>query len=288
MIEAVFENLLESLDLQGQEQAGDSWENDVTTNMGSLRLAYANLREAGREPINYGGLAVQAAYIFVYAIGRAEFTYELLKRHRAAYGKPIFNNSVAKITSLGGGLGSEVAGIVKYILESGERVDSIEYYVFDKNNEWESLCVSIVNGVSELLPVNIQYQSLNLCDRAACNRLSMKGHDMLVLSFVISELCALDNSDDVIESLRSIYKTLDNQARIFYNDSNAASFYYFFNETKKYVKGLGMVSQVSEIVDNISINLNAGVTYSRFEEFSGISPQVNSDALSKLLVRTIE
>ncbi len=289
MIEAIFENLLESLHQQGQEEMAGDWEDEVVAGMEALRLAYKNLTAQGRDGIDYTGLSVQAAYIFVYAIGRAEFTYQLLKQHRAKYGEPIFKNSVAKITSLGGGPGSEIAGIAKYILDpaSGENVDSMEYWVFDKNGEWENLCQSIVDGVSEFLPVKLEYDSLDLCDRAACNRLSLKGHDMLVLSFVISELCALPNKHDVLEGLRAIYKTLDGGAKIFYNDSSASDFYYFFNESKTYVKGLGKVSQVSEVIDDISINLNFGATFERFEEFSGVSPHVNSDALSKLHVRAI-
>jgi hypothetical protein len=130
VIEALFEKLLYDLDQQGQAEMPDDWEDQVADRLESLRNAYENLTSPGRPEIDYSDLATQAAYVFAYAIGRAEFTYQLLKRHRAELGEPIFPNEIARITSLGGGPGSEIVGVVKYILDAsnGEKVKSIKYW----------------------------------------------------------------------------------------------------------------------------------------------------------------
>ena len=110
---------------------------------------------------------------------------------------------------------------------------------------------------------------------------------MLLLSFVISELCAIDAKAQVAENLRQLYKTLDNGARIFYNDSSGSSFYYFFNETKTFVKGLGRISEIEEIKERISIILNFGEVYQHYIDQFGATPHLTSDGLSKFHVRRL-
>lgn len=109
---------------------------------------------------------------------------------------------------------------------------------------------------------------------------------MLILSFVISELCSLKNSDNALECLRGLYKTLDSGASIFYNDSNAASFYYFFNESRKFVTGIASrASENSEIVDNVMFSAEFGETYEYYNDQLGSTPHMTSNALSKFLQR---
>ena len=289
VIEEIFDNLLSGLDDQGQEEFDADWETRVSVSLESLRAAYEGLTVQNRDPIDYTDLATQAAYVFVYAIGRAEFTYQLLKRYRAVLGEPIFRKNEARITSLGGGPGSEIAGVVKYLLdpESQENVSSIKYWVFDKDGEWENICQSVVDDLSQFMPIELEYDSLDLCDGLECGKISLAGDDLRILSFVISELCALSKKSQAAESLRQLYKTLDDGARIFYNDSNASSFYYFFNETKTYVKGLGRVSEVSEIKERISACFNFGETYEEYIEEFEVTPHLTSDALSKFHVRRL-
>ena len=166
MIEKLFDDLLGGLDQHGRDEFGLDWTEAVLSSLEGLREAYECLTVNGRVPIDYSTLPTQAAYVFTYAIGRAEFTYQLLKRYRVSLGEPIFPNPEVRITSLGGGPGSEIAGVVKYILdpESGENVNSIEYWVLDKNAEWENLCQSIVDDLSAFLPVKLVYAPLDLWD----------------------------------------------------------------------------------------------------------------------------
>ncbi len=287
MIEEIFEKLLYSLDQQGGEQWGDRWEGKVADSLEGLRISYDNLTKSQRQAIDYSELSTQAAYVFAYAIGRAEFTYQLLKQHRAALGKPIFESEEAKITSLGGGPGSEIAGIVKYLLDptNGEKVNALKYWVFDKDKHWEHPCSFLIEELSELISIELVFDTLDLSDRKACSKVSLEGDDLLVLSFVISELCSIPEKNDVLECMRGLYKTIDSGSKIFYNDSNASSFYYFFNETRKYVTGLGKASQKNECIQKVAVDLDFGVTYEKYIEDFDATPHLTSDALSKLLVR---
>lgn len=289
MLEKVFEKLLLQAHKRGVEAHGDNWMSIVGQRLEYLRKAYKQLTADGRDPIDYADDATQAAYLFAYAIGRAEFTYQLLKCHRQNLGHPLFSDDVIRITSIGGGPGSEIAGIVKYILDpkNGENVSSITYWTFDKDDDWEPVCKKLVKEISGYITITHEYHALDLTDKNACSKLSLKGDHLLVLSFVISEVCAVPQAQSVLESLRSIYKTIDHNGMIFYNDSDASDFYYFFNESRKFVTGLGKASQKSEVKADIQAVLNFEKTYCEFIDRFKSTPHLASDALSKLLSRQL-
>jgi len=289
MIESVFEILLESLDEQGVEQHGDSWDDLVADSLDQLQADYRLLIDPDREEIGYRELAAHAADVFKYAIGRAEFTYQMLVKHRAKLGRPLFPAKTARITSFGGGPGSELVGIVKYMLDKnfGEHVEQIEYFVFDKNKEWKSVCDSIVDVLSQYIPINITFFEVDLCDKKSIGKIDLSGDHLLVLSYIISEISGIYDPRVTQDVLRSAYKTLDVGAAIFYNDNHWQDFYRFFNESKKFVTGVaGRDVEVSEIAETIRADLTLGENYSSFVERFGSLPHTTSKALSKLLVRT--
>ena len=211
MITEVFENLLNSLDEEGRAQHGDAWDGLVDERLEQLRADYRELTDPERRVIDYADIATQAAYTYAYAIGRAFFTYELLKKHCAELGEPIFRNDVARVTSLGGGPGSEIAGLVMYLLDESndETVESIKYWVFDKDAEWEHPCQALVDDLSAHIPIQLVYDELDLTSQQDCEAISLEGDDMLILSFVLSELCALEDKKQILEGLRHLYGTID-------------------------------------------------------------------------------
>jgi hypothetical protein len=117
MIFDVFERVLSELDSSGEDTFGDRWQPEVAAALECLSEYYGNqnLRNPDRELVDYSGLPTQAAYTFMYAIGRADFTYQLLSRFRQALGKPLFNKSSLNVTSVGGGPASELVGLVRYL-----------------------------------------------------------------------------------------------------------------------------------------------------------------------------
>ncbi|AKM06257.1 hypothetical protein [Pelagerythrobacter marensis] len=287
MIIEVFENLLNSLDGEGRERYGDAWVGLVGERLEQLRSDYNELTDPGRTIIDYGDLATQAAYVYAYGVGRAFFTYELLKKHRKELEEPIFSADVARVTSLGGGPGSELAGLVMYLLDesSGESVESIKYWVLDKDSEWEHPCQALIDDLSNHLPIKLIYDELDLANQKECKAISLEGDDLLILSFVISELCALEDKNEILEGLRHLYGTMDSGSYIFYNDSNAYSFYKFFNDSKTFVKGFGRASQVNEVIEEIAFKEELGGTYSSYSCAYDATPHTTSDALSKFLRR---
>lgn len=103
---SAFNGVLSDLEELGLEENEGGWDDEISDRLIALEAYYGNqnLRNVNRELIDYSGLPTQAAYVFMYAIGRAEFTYSLLKRFREKVGHPLFPQGAIRVTSLGGGL----------------------------------------------------------------------------------------------------------------------------------------------------------------------------------------
>src|SRR5687767_1761878 len=88
MIYDCFRAVLRDLNEAGRQQYGDQWEPKVEEALLSLEKSYEELREPSRNLIDYSSLPFLAAYAFVYAVGRAQFMYEILRRFRNEAGAP--------------------------------------------------------------------------------------------------------------------------------------------------------------------------------------------------------
>lgn len=276
--------LLESLDEAGIETHGDDWDDLISQRLGALESSYAELRDPDREVIDYGDLVTHAAYTFMYAIGRAEFTYEVLKRVRNAVGSPLFACKKLNVASLGGGPASELAGLVKYLDDPamGEVVTDISYTLFDKEEEWSGTAEALVDCLATKISVEINFVQADVCDSKKCGTLSLSDFDLIILSFFISEVCALPEKNEVIKSLNHLLSTATKGAAVLYNDSDAYSFYSFFNCR---IWAAKRFKQLVEVQETLSVSPDFCGIYEGYIDRSGRTPHLNSKAVAKFLRR---
>lgn len=72
MICEAVQSVLEALDEQGRTDFAD-WEERVKASLISLEAEYKTLLQTDRSPISYSDLSSQAAYVYRYVYGHAEF-----------------------------------------------------------------------------------------------------------------------------------------------------------------------------------------------------------------------
>jgi Putative SAM-dependent methyltransferase len=285
MILDVFEEVLSNLDSEGEDECGDNWVDLVRERLFGLEAAYRILTQQDRSRIDYAEISTQAAYVFAYGMPRAGFTYERLKRHRETLGKPLFATPDIRVASVGGGPASELVGLIAYLNDaaSEENVASIAYTIFDLGEEWEN----VANLTAECIPPNIEvalnFQRLNLLDAAEILQTSLAGNQLVIFSYVISELCAFKARMPVVDNIRMLLRTLDPGAFVFYMDSESYPFYSTFNSCKAQVMGLKELKDLG------------GNTYFDAGEYSGTferycteldrDPRLDGNIVSKLLKR---
>lgn len=280
----VFRTLLESMDQEGWEEYKDDWDDRVSERLVALEEAYQELRVPDRELIDYSDLSTQAAYVFMYAIGRAEFTFQLLQRVRHELGEPLFDGGLLQVTSIGGGPGSELAGLVKYLEDeaAGESVTSIVFRVLDKESNWEATIEGLRDALETDIHVEVVFAELDVCDPEKTAAIDLSGDEFVILSFFISEVCETMEKAQIIRSLNYLLGTMTSGAKLFYNDSDAYSFYRFMN----YRASAAGLEQLVEIQDKIVVRSpDFDGIYEEYIEDTGRTPHLNSKAVAKFFRR---
>jgi hypothetical protein len=165
MIYDSVKGVLAALDAQGDTDYED-WNDQVASSLATLEGSYRELRNANRDLIDYNDLATQAAYVFRYVLGHADFVHDFLKHARVSTGKPLFKDEEIWVTSIGGGPGSELLGLLKYLSENdGEpKITKIVYTVIDKEKNWEHVVDMFIDEVDTEIEVDLYFQT---CDVSA-------------------------------------------------------------------------------------------------------------------------
>lgn len=103
------------------------------------------------------------------------------------------------------------------------------------------------------------------------------------MSFFISEVCEIQDRNDVITSLNHLLCTISTGSYLFYNDSDAYSFYKFINYR---TANAGRFEQICEVQDTITVidpDFD-GIIEEMIERFDK-TPHLNSRAVVKLFER---
>ncbi|HEX4738169.1 MAG TPA: hypothetical protein VH331_11470 [Allosphingosinicella sp.] len=283
MIEA-FEEVLADVDERGRTMLGDEWMGCVEQALRSLEAAYPTLTEEGREPIDYSALPVQGAYLYAYALPRAAFTYEFLKRHREAIGRPLFDGPNLVVVSFGGGPASELVGLAQYLgnEEFGETVDTVAYRVFDKDGEWAEIAEAVAENINTRIRISMTYRELDLADSERAEKVDLSRVDLVILSYIMSELCALKERDAIQANMQRMFSSLPSGSKMLFVESKHPTFIKYFQGCKL-VAGLRQRNDDGGAVNLVLPDLTR--TYRAFEERLGRSPRMDGNIVSKWILR---
>lgn len=285
MIYDAVKAVLAALDTQGNTDH-DDWSERVATNLATLEGSYRELRDASRDLIDYSDLAIQAAYVFRYVLSHADFVYDFLSYARETTDEALFEAEEIWVTSVGGGPGSELLGLLKYLSEdNGEpKVARIVYTVVDKERNWQHVVESFVDRVDTEIEIELRFQTCDVSAAQLPASVTLKDEELVFMSFFISEVCELPEKNHVINNLNTLLKTMKPDAFLVYNDSDAYSFYTFLNNR---VNNATRFEQLIDLDTEYKIKAPDydGIMGNYVEQFD-YRPKLSSKAVTKLLRRT--
>lgn len=285
MIFQAVNSVLADLDAAGREQHGKKWESKLDKRVETLSEEYRHLRDKDRDLIDYGDIITQAAYTFMYVAGHASFISQILQKARAETGPPLFTKKIITVTSLGGGPGSELLGLVDYLEKSDEPVTKVIYWVLEKEPAWEPLTKAVCARAKKKLEVELHFLPMDVSDTETCAGSSLAGDDLVIMSFFISEVCETHEGAAVRSSLKHFLGTMSDKSLLFYNDSNAYSFYSFFNYRVNAAKGF---NEFLEMQGELAVpSPKFSGTIEEYMTLTGKCPKISADALAKVLRREL-
>lgn len=278
-----FEGALRKLHNAGKRRFGDEWISKLERRRVRLEGAYATLYEQDRDPIPYASLSAQAAYVFAYAPARAEYTRQYLHRHRDAYGNPLFDDPHIRVVSFGGGPASELIGLVRYLENADEPVTSIDYTVYDKDGDWNDAASDVLQTLKTDIDIQMRYEEVDAASRTRMAQIDLSGVDLVMFSYIMSELAKLGRKEQIAENFRSALGKMKIESKILFIDNLHPIFIKYF-QSCKLVSGL-----VQRNDDDSPVKCDFSVMKNTFKFLSEALewiPRTELRSVSKLIVRT--
>ena len=278
-----FEHALAEIHARGIAEHGDQWMHRVKAAYNTLVQSYQQLTQKNRHPIDYTELPAEAAYIYAYAMPRAYFTLEMLRRHRAATGKALFGSGRIEIISFGGGPVSELVGLLEYLGDetNGETVESISYRVFDKDGAWKDVADLVLAATVSPIEVTMTYEQLDLADGRACAAVDIRAADLIVFSYIMSELCALEANDEIAQNTRVILVPIKSGAAMLFIDSKQPEFIQYFQRCRQFIG-----SQRNDDGEGVDLALpELTPTFQAYRDALDREPRMDAAIVSKWLAK---
>src|ERR1700676_3943530 len=119
---------------------------------------------------------------------------------RTELGGNIFKGGKARVSCVGGGPGSDIIGVLKYLDEhkKQEPVKKITCYLLDKEQAWADTWTELDASLDMDIQLNANFQPLDVCDPKSWNhqRNSLQP-DLFTMSYFVSEVFSLDGDGKV-------------------------------------------------------------------------------------------
>ena len=139
----------------------------------------------------------QCAYVFKFFVKHSHLVYESMYRQSHHFDSAWKHLKEIKLCSIGGGPGSDVAGVVEF-LEGTSFGGSLYCNVLDLFPEWANAWKAISpNLASRLNPINVGYHRFNMVDETSCsaaNRRRVSSADLVTFIKSFSTVCSVESN----------------------------------------------------------------------------------------------
>ena len=114
--------VLDHLYAEGAELYGSKLDGKITQNLEYLSESYNKLTDPARKPVDYEDPATRFAYVYKYVAAHGDYVVQVLKELAAKRGG-VFDGANARVSCLGGGPGSDIIAVLKYLDEEEDTED---------------------------------------------------------------------------------------------------------------------------------------------------------------------
>ena len=135
------------------------------------------------------------------------------------------------------------------------------------------------------MEVQMRYEEVDAVSRRRMAQIDLSNVDLVILSYVMSELAKLGRKDQIADNFRSTFASMKIGAKILFIDNKHKIFIDFFRSCKL-VRGLMEKSDNGDPVD-CAFPAYSGI-FDSLAKWLDWQPRTNLSAVSKLIVRTVK
>lgn len=197
---ALVKIVLDELYVEASHMFGADVDAEIIKRIAYLAAVYANLTTAKHEPIDYKDPATRFAYVYKYVPAHGDYAFQFLKDARTALTRPLFPEQEARISCIGGGPGSDLIGVLKFIESRNqyEPVTAMTAYLLDREHAWSDSWAEVNKKLKMAIQFHSAFQPFDVTVPTSWeSQKKFLQADLFTLSYFVSEVMALDHDGRV-------------------------------------------------------------------------------------------
>ena len=227
---------LDELYAEGLRLYGTKLDGRIITDLGYLTDNYRNLTNTSRTLVNYEDPARRFAYVYKYVAAHGDYLVQVLEK-LAARRDAVFEGSSVRVSCLGGGPGSDIVGVLKYLDEHNETVEKLTCYLLDQEQAWADIWTELNEFLTPHVGLNVNFQAFGITNPVSWkNQRKFLQADLFTMIYFVSEVLTLDKNGAVARSWRDIFENAKSGALFVYIDNGHSDFTSYFDSQWKEAK----------------------------------------------------
>jgi hypothetical protein len=176
------------LDEAYQEIPGKTAAKDlaIKSELDRLSASYGDLKNSTRVAIDYSSPVARFAYIYKYTVAHADYIKQVIEAQKEL--KDLFVRPDVSVACLGGGPGSDLLGILKYMIKAKSN-SALTCYLFDRERAWGDSWSEVAKTLKATFPLFPVFQQMDVTDKATWDGYKKFLHaDLFTMSYFLSEV----------------------------------------------------------------------------------------------------
>ena len=226
---------LDSLYAEAKALHGSKTDKRINEAIALLSASYGQLANNARAPISYKDAVTRFAYVFKYVAAHGDYIIQLLEAYRNISGGKIFGLEKMRLTCIGGGPGSDLLAIIKYLLENeSEGVKKVTCYLIDGEQAWADTWTELDDAFNSNFRLSTNFQKLDVTNPTSwADQRKFLEADVFTVSYFVSEVMSLDHSGTVTNFWDTVFSSARSGALFFYTDNGSTVFDSYFDKLWK-------------------------------------------------------
>lgn len=243
--------VLQRLEKPLRSKHSDSLDDEFTQRLEYLSVAYRRLHGPMSHSIDYSEPETRWCYVFKYVAAHADYLYRVLRKGKAAGSRaPLFNSKRALVACLGGGPGSDVLAVVRYLASQGDKepVRAVHFVIFDIESGWEPVVKAVLAEAETDVKFTAEFRYLDVSDPATWSDIAFDEFDLVTSSFFVSEIKRIKLGIPAQRFWKSILGALRSGCVVAFNDNNDERISGYFDRIVSSVGGFEtLVADAEEV-----------------------------------------
>jgi Putative SAM-dependent methyltransferase len=165
---------------------------------------------------NYGTSLKKFAYLYKYSVAHGYFIFAALCTVKHAKLHWFSESNILRIACIGGGPGSEIMGIVRYLKRrtldaAGKR---IVITIYDKEPTWKGLCNALLGEIDHDCQIDLKFVAMDATAKESYAGQDYSNFDLIISSFFMSETKKLGIAAKSKAYFRHVFGSMKNGSAI--------------------------------------------------------------------------